>query len=207
MLLGLTEWIDRTRAARLGGRPTVSIVRRRRSAGLDRADRRPRRTIRTTRSASSTTDLVPIDDPTADIGWSPDPPVGPGEAPNVDELAWLDLALLRRVRHRHDVPGGGGWPADRARRWSGAGAGVGVSGGDPAGRRGDGEVRFARAQARLVVDLLTRHHERSSVTSRQARRREPWIITASSDLRGVRCGHAAIWTGSGPHRGWAAAAA
>jgi uncharacterized protein len=41
--------------------------------------------------------LVPIDDPAKSVGWSADAPRGSGDALGEDELAWLDLALLRTV--------------------------------------------------------------------------------------------------------------
>ena len=44
---------------------------------------------------------MPIDDPTAGIGWSADPPSGPGEAPDGDELAWLDTAMLRAIQAKN----------------------------------------------------------------------------------------------------------
>jgi uncharacterized protein len=41
--------------------------------------------------------LVPIEDPAQSVDWSALPPHEPGDALDEDELAWLDLALLRTI--------------------------------------------------------------------------------------------------------------
>src|SRR5262249_14288102 len=42
-------------------------------------------------------DLTAYDDPVKDLGWSPDPAGAPGAPLTSDEMAWLDLALWRRL--------------------------------------------------------------------------------------------------------------
>jgi uncharacterized protein len=96
MLLGLTDWIDRVERAHDAGRQ-LSM--------LDREPDRQDWLERVQAAADHPEDpqrfideyLVPYDDPVKDLGWSPDPPAGPGDPLTSDELAWLDLALWRRV--------------------------------------------------------------------------------------------------------------
>ncbi len=56
-----------------------------------------RRNIPRTRGVFVELQLVPIDDPAQSVGWSALAPHEPGDALDEDELAWLDLALLRTV--------------------------------------------------------------------------------------------------------------
>ena len=94
MLLGLTDWIDRVERSHEAGRPMFDddVDRQdwleRIQAAADHPED-PQRFIDDY--------LVPYDDPVKDLGWSPDPPGGPDDPLTSDELAWLDLALWRRV--------------------------------------------------------------------------------------------------------------
>ena len=183
-LLGLTDWIERVQRGWEDGRLSVSF------GDVDRQD-----WIERTRKAAEHPDdpkrfaddrLVPIDDPTADIGWSTDTPSRPGRGAQRRRSRLVGHGAVSDEKGAEHVPGGGGWPADRARRRSGAGAGVGVSGRDPDGRRGDG--RFDSPEHRtLVVDLLTRHHDAIERDLAAGKAREPWIYDLG-DLGGV------LWT-------------
>src|SRR5271166_4985302 len=93
LLLGATDLIERVQRGWEAGRLSGSFRE------VDRQD-----WIEQTRKAAEYPDdserfdddrLVPIDDLTTGIEWSADPPSGAGEAPSDDELAWLDIALLR----------------------------------------------------------------------------------------------------------------
>ena len=96
MLLGLTDWIDRVERAHKAGRKLPM---------LDREPDRQDWLERVQAAADHPEDpqrfideyLAPYDDPVNDLGWSPDPAGGPGDPLTSDELAWLDLALWRRL--------------------------------------------------------------------------------------------------------------
>jgi uncharacterized protein len=96
MLLGLTDWIDRVERAHEAGRQLAMFDR-----DVDRQDwlERIQAAADHPEDAQRFIDdyLVPYDDPVKDLGWSPDPAGGPGDPLTSDELAWLDLALWRRV--------------------------------------------------------------------------------------------------------------
>jgi len=96
MLLGLTDWIERVERAHEAGRTLPMFDR-----DVDRQD-----WLERIQAASDHPEdpqrfiddyLVPYDDPVKDLGWSPDPAGGPGDPLTSDELAWLDLALWRRL--------------------------------------------------------------------------------------------------------------
>ena len=96
MLLGLTDWIDRVDAAWEAGRDLPVYDRE-----VDRDD-----WIKRTREAAEHPDdpqrfmdarLLPYDDPAAELGWSAEPEGGLTDPLTVDETAWLDTALWRRV--------------------------------------------------------------------------------------------------------------
>ena len=96
MLLGLTDWIERVERAHEAGRKVPMFER-----DADRQD-----WLEWIRAAADDPEdpkrflveyLVPYDNPLKDLGWSPDPAGGPDDPLTSDELAWLDLALWRRV--------------------------------------------------------------------------------------------------------------
>ena len=102
LLLGLTEWTERVQRGWEAGRLSLSF------RDVDRQD-----WIEQTRKAAENPDdperfaddrLVPIDDPTADIGWSADPPSGPGEAPNGDEIVLAGHGDAARDSRRRICP-------------------------------------------------------------------------------------------------------
>ena len=97
-LLGLTEWTERVRGAWQAGRLSEALFRE-----VDRQD-----WIERTEAAAAAPDdmtrftealVVPIGDP-ADLPWEMSPSSGPDQAPTSDELAWLNMALLRRADSR-----------------------------------------------------------------------------------------------------------
>ena len=185
MLLGLTEWTERVERGWEAGRLSSSF------GDVDRQD-----WIEQTRKAAEHPDdpkrfaddrLVPIDDPTADIDWSADPPSGPGEAPNGDELAWLDTAMLRAIQAKNLCLE----EADGLLTALAAGparvpapeylAEILLAEGETAG--------FDSPEHRtLVVDLLTRHHDAIERDLAAGKAPKPWIYGISPDYRG------ALWT-------------
>src|SRR5262249_49388732 len=95
LLLGATDRIDRVQRGWGAGRLAASY------RDVDRQDWLPR-----IRAAAEHPDdprrfcgleLVPIEDPAQSVDWSASAPHKPGDAPDDNELAWLDLALLRSV--------------------------------------------------------------------------------------------------------------
>jgi uncharacterized protein len=96
MLLGLTDWIDRVERAHEAGRKLPMFDRdadrQEWLKGIQAAADHPEDAQRFIDDY-----LVPYDDPVKDLGWSPDPAGGPGDPLTSDELAWLDLALWRRL--------------------------------------------------------------------------------------------------------------
>jgi yecA family protein len=96
LLLGLTDWIDRVKAAWKAGREIPMYEREvdrtdwiaRTCAAADHPDD-PKRFIDDT--------LVPYEDSTKDLGWSPDQDGGPDDPLNEDELEWIHVALWRRA--------------------------------------------------------------------------------------------------------------
>ena len=96
ILLGLTDWIDRVERAHQAGRKLPMLDRdedrqawrEQIQAAADHPED-PQRFI--------DEDPVPYDDPVKDLGWSPDPAGGRDDPLTSDELAWLDLALWRRL--------------------------------------------------------------------------------------------------------------
>jgi uncharacterized protein len=185
MLLGLTEWTERAHRGWEAGRLSSSF------GDVDRQD-----WIEQTRKAAEHPHdperfahdrLVPIDDPTADIDWSAGPPSGPGEAPNNDELAWLDTAMLRAL------------PAKNLCLEEADGLLTALAAG-PArvpGREYLAEILLAEGETAgfdspehrtLVVDLLTRHHDAIERDLAAGKAPKPWIYGISPDY----CG--ALWT-------------
>jgi uncharacterized protein len=159
-LLGLTDWIERVQSGWEDGRLSVSF------GDVDRQD-----WIERTRKAAEHPDdpkrfaddrLVPLDDPTADIGWSTDTPSRLGEAPNYDEVAWLDMALFqsRKAQNMCLEEADGLLTALAA-----------------------GPVRVPASES-LAVDLLTRHHDAIERDLAAGKAREPWIYDLG-DLGGV----------------------
>jgi uncharacterized protein len=95
LLLGATDRIERVQLGWDAGRLAHSFrdidrkdwVEQVRAAAEDPDD--PRRFVKLK--------LVAIEDPAQSVGWSALGPHEPGDALDEDELAWLDLALLRTV--------------------------------------------------------------------------------------------------------------
>ncbi len=96
MLLGLTDWIDRVQSASDAGRMIPPFDR-----AVDRDD-----WLERIRAAAEHPEdaqrfdgalLTPFDDPAKHVGWLPDPAGGPDDLLGDDEVAWLDVALWRRV--------------------------------------------------------------------------------------------------------------
>jgi uncharacterized protein len=180
-LLGLTDWIERVQSGWEDGRLSVSF------GDVDRQD-----WIERTRKAAEHPDdpkrfaddrLVPLDDPTADIGWSTDTPSRLGEAPNYDEVAWLDMALFQSRKAQNMCLE----EADGLLTALAAGpvrvpaseylAEILMAEGETAGL--DSPEHRA-----LAVDLLTRHHDAIERDLAAGKAREPWIYDLG-DLGGV----------------------
>ena len=96
MLLGLTDLIERVDRAREAGREVPMFERE-----VDRKDwlERVQAAAEHPEDPQRFIDdhIVPFDDPVVGLQWSAAPPGGPNDGLNEDELAWLDLALWRRV--------------------------------------------------------------------------------------------------------------
>ena len=100
LLLGLTDWIDRVRAAWDAGRDIPTYERQ----GEDRDE-----WIKLTHRAAERPEdeqrfideqLRPFDDPTGDLGWSADADGKPDDPLTIDEFAWLrygPVAPYRRI--------------------------------------------------------------------------------------------------------------
>ena len=95
LLLGATDRIERVQHGWDAGRMAYSF------RDIDRTD-----WLEQIRAAAEHPDdprrfvdleLVPIEDPAQSVGWAAAAPHGPDDALDEDELAWLDLALLRTV--------------------------------------------------------------------------------------------------------------
>jgi uncharacterized protein len=96
MLLGLTDWIDRVERAYQAGRKLPMFDRDAdRQAWLEEIQAAADHPEDPQRFIDNY--LVPYDDPVMDLGWSPDPAAGLGDPLTSDEMAWLALALWRRV--------------------------------------------------------------------------------------------------------------
>ena len=92
-LLGLTEWIERVRAAWQAGRVSEGLFREvDRQDWIERTQAAAARPDDATRFADAL--VVPIDDP-ADLPWEMEPPSGPDDLPTAEEIDWLNMALLR----------------------------------------------------------------------------------------------------------------
>ena len=201
LLLGLTDWTERVQRGWEAGRLSASF------GDVDRQD-----WIERTRKAAEHPDdpkrfaddrLVPLDDPTADIGWSADPPSGPGEAPNDDEIAWLDTALLRTIKAKN-------LPLEAADGLLTALAAGPVR--VPASEylaeilQAEGETAGfdSPAHRALVADLLTRHHDAIERDLAAGKAPEPWIYDLG-DVRGALWARGYLAWGRVAHRGLGAA--
>jgi uncharacterized protein len=128
--------------------------------------------------------LTAIDDPTTSVGWSADAPPSPDDALCDDELAWLDLALLRTIPEKNRSLE----EADGLLTALAAGP-VDATPGEylPEILRALGETSGfdSPEHKRLVVELLNRH--RASIERKLADRESPaaWLWDAGVDLRGT----------------------
>jgi yecA family protein len=183
MLLGLADWIPRVEqgwaAGRMGG--TWREV--------DRKD-----WIEQTRAAAEHPEdpkrfiddhLTPIDDPVADIGWSADPFGGAGVRPSEDELAWLDVALMRSIKTNLCLE-----EADGLLTAFAAGpVRVPVSEYVPLILRGedDGAGLDSADHKATAADLLKRHHDAIERELAAGNTHRPWLIGLEGNL------HGALW--------------
>jgi uncharacterized protein len=186
LLLGATDLIERVQRGWEAGRLSLSF------RDVDRQD-----WIEQTRKAAEHPDdperfalnhLLPIDDPIVSVGWSAEPPSGPGEAPNDNELGWLEAALLRTISANNRCLE----QADGLLTALAAGP-VRVPATEylaeilPA--EGETAGLDSPAHKALAVELLTRHHdsiERDLAADRSPR---PWIYGLDGNFRGVLWAH------------------
>jgi yecA family protein len=186
MLLGATELIERVRRGWEAGRL---------SEPFGEADRQD--WLKQIRNAAEHPDdperfsvhhLVPIDDPTTGIGWSADPPSAPDEAPSGDELAWLDVALLRTLPAKN-------MPLEHADGFLTALAAGPVR--VPAAEylaeilpaEGETSGFDSPEHKELVAALLTRRHDAIERDLAAAKAPEPWVYGFDDDFRGT------LWVG------------
>jgi uncharacterized protein len=182
LLLGATDLIERVRRGWEAGRLALSF------RDVDRQD-----WIEQTRTAAEHPDdperfainqLLPIDDPIVSVGWSAEPPSGPGEAPNGDELGWLDTALMRTISAKNLCLE----QADGLLTALAAGpvrvpateylAEILLADGESAGLD-------SPAHKALAVDLLTRHHDTMERDLAADRPPNPWVYSIDGDYRGA----------------------
>jgi uncharacterized protein len=181
MLLGLTDWIERVQRGWDNGRVSLSFRE------VDRQD-----WIERTRKAAADPDdaqrfaddlVVPIDDPAKSVGWSAEPPSRPGEAPSGDELAWLDVVLLRSVPGNLCLEEADGFLTALA-----AGP-VRVPATEylPQILQADGDsAGLDTPQHRaLAADLLTRHHDAIERGLAAGNAPRPWLIDLHGEWRAV----------------------
>jgi uncharacterized protein len=181
MLLGLTDWIERVQRGWDNGRSVAAFEE------VDRED-----WIERTRKAAAEPDdpqrftddsVVPIDDPARSVEWSAQPSSGPGEAPNRDERAWLDIVLLRSVPENICLEEADGFLTALA-----AGP-VSVPALEylPQILLADGEsagLDTPRHRA-LAADLLTRHHDAIERRLAAGNAPRPWLIDLHGEWRAV----------------------
>lgn len=186
MLLGATELIERVQRGWAAGRLSGPCGEADRQDWLEQIRKAAEYPDDPERFASH--QLVPIDDPTTGIDWSADPSSGPGEAPSGDELAWLDVALLRTLTAKN-------LPLEHADGFLTALAAGPVR--VPAAEyladilRAEGETSGfdSPEHKELVVDLLTRHHDSLERDLAAGKAPKPWVYGFDDDFRGT------LWVG------------
>ena len=182
MLLGLTDWIERVQR----GWDNGHIVEY-----FDEVDRQDW-IERTRKAADQPADpqrfvdefVMPIDDPAKSVGWSADPPSGPGEALSWDELAWLDTVLLRSVAAKNLCLE----EADGLLTALAAGP-MRVPAAEylPMILPADGATAGLDAPEHhaLAVALLTRHHDAIERDLAAGKTTRPWLNDIGGDFRAV----------------------
>ncbi len=181
LLLGATDRIGRVQRGWEAGRLAASYrdVDRRDwleqvGAAMEHPDD-PRRFIRL--------ELVPIDDPAQSVGWTAAAPHKPGDALDEDELAWLDLALLRTVPENRCLE-----EADGLLTALAAGP-VRTAPGEylPEILRAPGEMAGFDSQAHKihVSELLKRRYASLEQDLANNTAPAPWVYDADLDIRGL----------------------
>jgi len=181
LLLGATDRIERVQRGWDAGRLAHSFreidrkdwVEQVRAAAEDPDD--PRRFVKI--------GLVAINDPARSVGWSAIGPHEPGDALDEDELAWLDLALLRTIPENRSLE-----EADGLLTALAAGP-VRVAPGEylPEILRAPGESSGLDSpeHKRLAIELLNRRY--ASIVGDLAHDVAPsaWLYDAGLDIRGM----------------------
>jgi uncharacterized protein len=181
MLLGLADCIPRVEQGWAAGRVDESWRE------VDRKD-----WIERTRAAAEHPEdpqrfidenVVPIDDPVENLGWSADPPGGRGIPLSDDELEWLDVALMRSVKTNLCFEEADGLLTSLAAGPVRVPAAEYVPHILPA--EGASASLDSPDHKALVADLLTRHHDAIERDLAAGEEHTPWLNDLDGDLRGV----------------------
>jgi yecA family protein len=181
LLLGATDRIERVQRGWQAGRLTYAFQE------VDRQD-----WLEQIRAAAEHPDdsqrflkqqLVPLEEGDESLDWSADAPRGPNDALSDDELAWLDIALMRTTPDNRSLEESDGLLTALA-------AGPVRAAPDEYLReilRAPGETSGLDSPEHkaLVIDLLKRHHAALERDLASDKARAAWAYDEVPDLRGV----------------------
>ncbi len=185
LLLGATDRIERVQRGWQAGRLSYSFREVDRQDWLEQvraAAEQPEDPQRFLKQQ-----LVALDDPVEGIDWSTEPPGGPDDALGDDELAWLEVALLRTTPENRSLEEADGLLTALAAGPVRAGPGEYL----PEILRAPGEnAGFDSAEHKaLVTELLKGHHASLERNLADDTAGPPWVYDGAADLRG------ALWAG------------